>query len=131
MYQEISLIGNLGGEPEMRYTQGGIPVTSFSLAVTKRWKGSDGQQQERTTWFRVSAWRGLAEPCSNYLHQGSRVFVVGEVEGAHPYKDRDGNPQASIEVSAQTVRFLDAKGETTTPPPTNQQPVDEDESIPV
>lgn len=118
MYQQITLIGNLGNEPEMRYTAGGTAVASFTLAVNKSWKDGSGQQQQRVTWFRVSAWRNLAEPCSQFLHKGSRVMVVGEVEQARAYVGRDGNAAASIEVTAQTVRFLDGRNqEQETPTP--------------
>ena len=64
MYQQITLIGNLGRDPEMRYTPSGVAVTSFSVAVNRSWTGQDGQRQDKTTWFRVSAWRRQAETCN-------------------------------------------------------------------
>jgi single-strand DNA-binding protein len=106
MYQQITLVGNLGSDPEMRYTPSGVPVTTFSLAVGKTWTTQDGQRQEKTTWFRITAWRGLAETCSKYLSKGRQVFVTGEVEEARPWTDKEGNNRASLEVTAQTVRFL-------------------------
>ena len=66
MYQQITLIGNLGADPEMRYTPNGLPVTSFRMAVSRNWTGQDGQRQEKTVWFRVTAWRKLAETASQY-----------------------------------------------------------------
>jgi len=111
MYQQITLIGNLGTDPEMRYTPSGVPVSSFSLAVNKSWTGQDGQRQDKTTWFRVTTWRKQAEIVSQYLTKGRRVMVVGEVEEARAYTDRDGNQRASLEVTAQIVKFLGARGE--------------------
>jgi len=115
MYQQITLIGYLGDRPEMRYTNAGIPFTSFSLAVNRRWSDSEGKAQERTTWFRVTAWRRHAEFANQYLSKGKRIMVIGDIEGARAYKDRDGNPRASIEVAAREIRFLD--------PRNNEQPI--------
>ncbi|MEZ4732100.1 MAG: single-stranded DNA-binding protein [Caldilineaceae bacterium] len=111
MYQQITLIGNLGNDPEMRYTPSGVPVASFSLAVNRSWTGQDGQRQDKTTWFRVSVWNKQAEIVSQYLSKGRQVLVVGEVEEARPYTDRDGNMRASLEVRAQSVRFLGQRGD--------------------
>ena len=111
MYQQITLIGNLGTDPEMRYTPSGVPVASFSLAVNKTWTGQDGQRQDKTTWFRITTWRKQAEIVSQYLTKGRRVMVVGEVEEARAYADRDGNQRASLEVTAQIVKFLGNRGE--------------------
>ena len=111
MYQQITLIGNLGADPEMRYTPNGLPVTSFRMAVSRSWTGQDGQRQEKTVWFRVTAWRKLAETASQYLTKGSKVLVVGELEEPNAYIDREGKPRASLEVTASTIRFLSARGE--------------------
>ena len=111
MFQQIILLGNLGNDPEMRYTPSGVPVTSFSLAVNRRWTGQDGQQQEKTTWFRVTAWRKTAELASQYLTKGRQVLVVGELEEARTYTDRNGNTQVSIEVTAQNLKFIGTRGE--------------------
>lgn len=110
MYQQLMLIGNLGNDPEMRYTPSGVPVASFNLAVSRNWTGQDGQRQEKTTWFRISVWNKQAEIVTQYLAKGHRVLVVGEVEEARVYTDREGNPRASLEVKAQSVRFLTPKG---------------------
>jgi len=111
MYQQITLVGNLGSDPEMRYTPSGVPVASFSLAVNKTWTGQDGQKQDKTTWFRVTTWRKTAEIVSQYLNKGSKVLVIGELEDARTWTDRDGNHRASLEVTAQTVRFLSGRGD--------------------
>lgn len=106
MYQQIVLIGNLGNDPEMRYTPSGVPVASFNLAVNKTWTNAEGQRQDKTTWFRVTTWRKNAEIASQYLTKGRQVLVVGELEDARAYTDRDGNLRASLEVTAQTIKFL-------------------------
>jgi len=111
MYQQITLVGNLGNDPEMRYTPSGAAVASFSLAVSKSWNDADGNKQQKTIWFRVSVWNKLAEICSQYLTKGKKVLVVGEVEEARAYTDKDGNPRASLEVRATQVRFLGQKGD--------------------
>ncbi|MBX3015637.1 MAG: single-stranded DNA-binding protein [Caldilineaceae bacterium] len=111
MYQQITLIGNLGSDPEMRYTPSGVPVASFSLAVNRSWTGQDGQRQDKTTWFRISVWNKQAETVSQYLSKGRQVLVIGEMEEARPYTDRDGNMRASLEVKAQSVRFLGQRGD--------------------
>lgn len=117
MYQKIVLIGNLGRDPEMRYTADGTPVTSFSIATSERWTGRDGEQQERTTWWRISAWRRLAETCNQYLSKGRQVLVEGRVNadpetgGPRVFTRNDGTPGATYEVTAITVKFLGGRAE--------------------
>lgn len=111
MYQQLTLVGNLGGDPEMRYTPSGVPVATFSLAVSRSWVSAEGQKQEKTIWFRVTCWRKLAETVSQYLTKGKQVLVVGEIEEARAFTDRDGNNRASLEVTAQTVRFIGQRGD--------------------
>jgi single-strand DNA-binding protein len=105
MYQSITLIGNLGNDPEMRYTPSGVPVASFNLAVNKSHTSEDGQRRDETTWFKVTAWRKQAETVSQYLAKGRQVMVVGEVK-ASAYNNKAGQPAASLEVTAQTIKFL-------------------------
>lgn len=112
MYQKVTLIGNLGQAPELRFTPQGDAVTSFSLATNRKWTGGDGQPQEETTWFRISAWGKLAEVCNQYLDKGRQVLVEGsltpdrETGGPRIWTDKDGNARASFEVRAQQVKFL-------------------------
>ena len=107
MFQQLILIGNLGSDPEMRYTASGIPVTNFRLAVNRRWTNTEGQSQEKTTWFHVSLWRRQAEIASQYLAKGHRVMVIGEVDSARPWTDRDGNLRAAIEVTGNELKLLE------------------------
>ena len=111
MFQTLILIGNLGKEPEMRYTNTGQPVTTLSVATNRRYNGANGQPVNETTWFRVSVWGKQAESCNQYLHKGSRVVVEGrlipdpETGGPHIWEN-NGKVGASFEVNASTVRFL-------------------------
>ena len=96
----------------MRYTPSGVAVASFSLAVSRSWTGQDGQRQEKTIWFNVSVWNKQAESVTQYLSKGRQVLVVGEVEEARAYIDKNtGEARASLEVRASSVRFLGQKGD--------------------
>jgi len=110
MYQKTVVVGHLGRDPEMRYTPSGVPVTSFSVATTRKWTNANGEQQEKTTWFRVTCWRKLAESTAQYLQKGRLVLVEGDVE-ASAWTDREGAARASLELTATTVKFLGGRGE--------------------
>jgi len=108
MHQRIEIIGNVGRDPELKYLQGGQAVCDFSVAVNETWTVKDtNEKKERTTWFRVTCWRGLAETINTHVHKGMLVFVAGTASVSSWMKD--GEPQASLEVNAQTVKFLSRK----------------------
>lgn len=117
MYHTIIVVGNLGREPEMRYTPGGQAVTNFSVATNRQYQGNDGQMVKETIWFRISVWGKQAETCNTYLHKGSKVLVEGRLQpdpatgGPRIWNRQDGTPNASFEIVANTVRFLSARGE--------------------
>ncbi len=132
MFHKVVLIGNLGGDPEMRYTPSGTAVTTLSVAtstsVSKErtpecpngWKESyNGRNWELTTWFRVSVWGTMAEACNQYLTKGSQVYVEGVVNGTavngsqnpRVWTGSDGAPRASYEVTSRVVRFIGRRGE--------------------
>jgi len=113
MYQQITLIGHLGNDPEMRYTPSGVAVASFRMATSRTWSNANGERQEKTTWFRVSVWGKQAETVSQYLHKGSKVLVTGEVEDPNVYTDKAGEARAGLEIKAQNVRFLSGRNDTT------------------
>ena len=111
MYQSTVVVGHLGRDPEMRYTPDGTPVTTFNIATTRKWTNAEGQPQEKTTWFRVTTWRKLAETCNQFLTKGRLVLVEGEVD-VSTWSDKTTNePRATLELRARTVRFLGGRGE--------------------
>ena len=112
MYQKLIIIGRLGRDPEMRYTPDGTPVTNFSVATDRRWTDASGEQQQRTVWFRVTAWRRLAETCNQYLSKGRLVMVEGEISPPRAFQGRDGEWRASLDVTARAVKFLGGRADT-------------------
>ena len=117
MYHTIILVGNLGRDPEMRYTPSGQAVTSFNVATSRKYTGSDGNLVEETIWFRVSVWGKQAETCSQYLRKGSKVLVEGRLTpdkatgGPRIWTRQDGTPGASFEITGNMVRFLSSRGD--------------------
>jgi len=111
MYQNTVVVGHLGRDPEMRYTPDGTPVTSFNIATTRKWTNAEGQPQEKTTWFRVTTWRKLAETCNQYLTKGQLVLVAGSIDVSAWTDKATSEPRAKLELRARTVRFLSKKGE--------------------
>ncbi len=116
MYHRIILVGNLGRDPEMRYTPSGQPVTNLSVATNRTYTDSSGTQVKETVWFRVSVWGKQAEACHQYLRKGRQVLVEGRLvadENGNPrvWTRQDGTPGASFEVTAQTVRFLGTRAD--------------------
>jgi single-strand DNA-binding protein len=116
MWHTIIIAGNLGKDPEMRYTPSGQAVTSFSVATSHNYTGSNGQLVKETIWFRVSAWGKQAETCSQYLKKGSKVLVEGRLQadsngGPRIFQRKDGTSGASFEVTANQVRFLSSRSE--------------------
>lgn len=116
MYHTIIIVGNLGRDPEMRYTPSGQAVTNFSVATSRKYTGSDGTLVQETIWFRVSVWGKQAETTNQYLKKGSKVLVEGRLVpdaktgGPRIWQGQNG-PGANFEISANTVRFLSSRGE--------------------
>ena len=102
---KVLLIGNLGKDPEVRFTPGGKAVGRFPLATSELWNDQDGQRQERTEWHNVVVWGKQAETCGQYLSKGRQVFVEGSIR-TRQYDDKDGNRRYMTEVIAQRVQFL-------------------------
>jgi len=117
MYQKIVIAGNLGRDPEMRYTPSGQAVTNLNVATNRQYTSNSGEQVKETTWFRVSVWGKQAESCNQYLRKGSKVLVEGRMNqdpatgGPRVWTGQDGSPRASFEITAQTVRFLSSREE--------------------
>jgi len=109
MINKAILIGNLGADPEIRYTQSGTAVATFNVATTERWKGQDGQMQEQTEWHRIVAWAKLAEICGEYLHKGSKVYIEGKIQ-TRKWQDKDGADRYTTEIVARDMKMLTPKG---------------------
>jgi single-strand DNA-binding protein len=103
---KVMLIGNLGTDPEMRYTANGNAVTTFRLACTRNYSGPDGDRREETEWFTVVTWNKLAETCSQFLEKGRRAYVEGRLQ-TRSWEGQDGQKRYRTEVIANTVLFLD------------------------
>lgn len=112
MYQKVTIIGNLGGDPDLRFTPTGDPVTNFNVATNRKWKGQDGQDVEETVWFRVTVWGKQAESCNNYLSKGRQVLVEGRLTpdkatgGPRIWTDNEGNARSSFDMRSFDVKFL-------------------------
>lgn len=102
---KVILIGNLGRDPELRYTQSGQPVTNFSLATSEQFSKKDGTRDERTEWHRIVAWGRTAELCAQYLSKGRTVYVEGRLQ-TREWENREGQKQRTTEIVAQNVQFL-------------------------
>jgi single-strand DNA-binding protein len=116
MFHTILIVGNLGRDPEMRYTPNGQAVTSFSIASNRQYTNSNGQTVKETIWFRITTWGKQAETCSQFLKKGSKVLVEGRLTpdpntGSPRVWEKDGRHGSSYEVTAATVRFLSTRGE--------------------
>jgi single-strand DNA-binding protein len=103
------LIGNLGKDPELKYTPSGKAVATFSLATTERWTGQDGQKNESTTWHNIVAWGKQAEVIKEYLSKGRQVYIEGRIVN-RSYDDKDGNKRYISEVVVQNFQFLGNRG---------------------
>jgi single-strand DNA-binding protein len=117
MFHTIIIAGNVGKDPEMRYTPSGQPVTSFSIATNRQYTDATGQTVKETVWFRITAWGKTAETCNQYVKKGSKVLVEGRLTpdpasgGPKVWTDKDGTAKASFEVTANNVRFLSSRDE--------------------
>jgi single-strand DNA-binding protein len=102
---KVILVGHLGADPEVRYTQGGAPVATIRLATSESWKNKNGQKEERTEWHRVVAWGKLAELASQYLSKGRQVYVEGRIQ-TRSWDDKEGQKRYSTEIVANNIQFL-------------------------
>ena len=107
---KVMIIGNLGRDPEMRYTPSGKPVTTFSVASSRTWNTSEGEKREETEWFNVVAWSSLAEICKQYLSKGQHVYIEGRLQTRH-WDDQEGNKHTSIEIVANEMIILSERRE--------------------
>ena len=106
MYNQITVMGFVGVDPDLRYIQDGTPVANFTLAVNNRWTSAAGENMEETLWFRITTWRRQAEAVAEYVRKGQLVLVSGAVKPPFVWTDEAGQAQARLEVTAQLVKFL-------------------------
>ncbi len=102
---KVILVGNLGRDPELRYTKSGQPVASFSIATTDSWNNKAGEREEHTEWHRIVVWGKAAENCGKYLSKGRSVYIEGRLQ-TRKWEDKDGHERQTTEINAQTVQFL-------------------------
>ncbi|MCJ7575818.1 MAG: single-stranded DNA-binding protein [Dehalococcoidia bacterium] len=120
---KVILVGNLGSDPEMRYTPNGKAVTSFNIATNRRYTTSAGENKEETDWFRVSVWGKQAEQCNQFLSKGKQVYVEGRLH-ARSWEGQDGQMRTSLEVTAERVLFLGKRGSVALPEGEEIEPED-------
>ncbi|MBC8451068.1 single-stranded DNA-binding protein [bacterium] len=107
---KVILIGNLGGDPELRSTPSGTPVATFTLATNESWTGKDGVKQERTEWHRIVAWGKLAEICGQYLLKGRQVYIEGRLT-TRSWEDKQGVQRKTTEIVARDMQMLGGRGD--------------------
>lgn len=107
---KVILIGHLGADPELRYTQGGQAVTSMRLATSESWTDRDGQKQERTEWHSITVWGKQAESCAQHLAKGRQVFIEGRLQ-SREYEDKEGVTRKVWEIQADRVTFIGGRGD--------------------
>ncbi|HIJ79853.1 MAG: single-stranded DNA-binding protein [Desulfobulbaceae bacterium] len=109
MVNKVTLIGNLGKDPEVRYSQTGTAIANFTVATTETWKKADGNKEELTEWHRVVAFARLGEICGEYLSKGSKVYIEGRLQ-TRKWEDKDGNPRYTTEIVAKEMKMLSPRG---------------------
>ena len=107
---KVILIGNLGSDPEVKYTPSGTAVANFNIATNESWVTKDGKKEERTEWHKIVVWSKLAELCGEYLAKGRPVYLEGRLQ-TRDWNDKDGNKRYTTEIVAQTIQFLGGPGE--------------------
>ena len=126
---KVIIVGNLGKDPEVRYTPSGTAVANFSIATSDEWKDKEtGQKQEKTEWHRIVAWRRLGEICGEYLHKGSQVYIEGKIE-TRSWEDKEGVKRYTTEIVAREMQMLGSPKKKETPreePATTTVPDDDD-----
>lgn len=131
---KVILIGNLGADPEMRYTPSGAAVCTFNIATNETWTDASGEKQERTEWHRLVTWRRLAEFCSEYLKKGSKIYAEGRIQ-TRSWEDQNGVKRYTTEIVAHNIQMLDSRGAAVEapygePPLPPEPPALEDDDLP-
>ena len=139
MLNKVMLIGRLGKNPELKYTQGGSPVCSFSIATDENWKDAAGEKQQRTTWHAIVAWNKLAEICGQYLEKGKLIYVEGKIQ-IREWEDKEGGKRKTTEIVINNMTMLSSpnansgsekkKPVTNQPETTSNETTQDDDDIP-
>lgn len=111
MFQQITMLGNVGSDPDVRYTPTGKKVINFSFATSRTFANANGQKETKTLWFRVGLWDPMASRLEDMIHKGSRLLVIGELQEPRVYKASNGEDRVSLEVTAQNIRLVDSRAE--------------------
>jgi single-strand DNA-binding protein len=123
---KVMILGNLGRDPEMRYTPSGRPVTTFSVAVSRSWSTADGERHTETEWFNIVAWSKLAETCKQFLTKGKQVYIEGRLQTRH-WEDKDGLKHTTVEVIASEMILCGERKESNTHAQLGNEPLTTDE----
>jgi len=123
---KVMIIGNLGRDPEMRYTPSGKPVTTFSVATSRSWNTAEGERRIETEWFNIVAWSSLAEICKQHLSKGQQVYIEGRLQTRH-WDDAEGNKHTSVEIVANEMIILGERRDTSESATSETDTVEEDE----
>ncbi len=107
---KVIILGNVGADPELRYTPGGAAVTNFNVATNESWTDNNSERQERTEWHRIVVWGRLAEICNQYLRKGSKVYIEGRLQ-TRSWEGQDGQKRYTTEVVAREMQMLDGRGD--------------------
>ena len=121
---KVILVGNLGRDPELRYTASGQAVANFTMATTSTWTNRNGEREQRTEWHRIVAWARLAEICGEHLTKGKQVYVEGRLQ-TREWEDREGNKRRTTEITAQQVLMLGRRGDAAMGIPAEAEPAPE------
>ncbi len=124
---KVMIIGNLGKDPEMRYTPSGSPVTTFSVAVTRSWNTADGERHTETEWFNIVAWGKLAETCKQYLAKGKQVYIEGRLK-TRRWEDKEGAKRSTVEIVANEMMMLGERRDANPHAPASEEPAAPEEA---
>ncbi len=124
---KVMILGNLGRDPEMRYTPSGRPVTTFSVAVSRSWNTADGERHTETEWFNVVAWSKLAETCKQYLNKGKQVYIEGRLQ-TRRWEDKEGVKHSTVEVVAAEMIICGERRDANSHAPVGEEPVISEET---
>ena len=122
---KVMIIGNLGRDPEMRYTPSGRPVTTFTVATSRSWNTADGERHTETEWFNVVTWGNLAEICKQYLTKGQQVYIEGRLQ-TRRWEDKEGVKHSTVEIVATEMLMLGERREANHPPTSEEAAVPEE-----